>query len=249
MNTTATNTQYRIRIVHDSSAMNPFEDWDCEYPLMYESGRYNNDYSDGEIDRYLSDYLSYNQIIFHQKKILSLIDDEYLNQDVLAAEDKDEKVDIITDALRTYIEENIENKVNFCKEFNIKHYSSTSRGYSQGDWADVLIVPTQENANKLGYKIEDVTEEQLKATFNLFSNWMRGDTFGFIIEEKRRFTKIYENGDQYEDEEWEEIDSCFGFYGRGAEENGMIEYIDFEKLGMSRTQVIEIINDADVEYK
>ena len=241
--------EYRIRIVHDSNAMNPFEDWDCEYPLIYESGRYNKDYSDGEIDRYLSDYLSYNQIIFHQKKILSLIDDEYLNQDVLAAEDKDDKVNIIADALHTYINENIENKVNFCEAFNIKHYSSTSKGYSQGDWADVLIVPTQENANKLGYKIEDVTEDQLHATFELFGYWAWGDVFGFIIEQKREFTKIYANGDETEDEEWDEVDSCWGFFGDDPEKSGMLDYINYEDYGWSKEQAITMIEDAEIEYR
>lgn len=246
--TPTTENKFRIRIIHDSNAQNPFTDWDCNYPLIYESGRNGHDFSDGEIDRYLEDYLSYNQIIYHQKKIIEMLDNGILEDEITNSETTDEKVNLICDALSEFIRESIENKVTFCETFNVKHYNGSSTGYSQGDYADVLIVPTEENANKLGYKIEDVTKEMLQGTIKLFGYWIWGDVYGYIVEEKKHFRKFYDDGDETEDDEWEETDSCWGFYGRDAEENGMIDNIDFESMGMTRAEMIEMINDAEVEY-
>lgn len=254
MKATTTNpsetAQYRIRIVHDNSPSNPFEDWDCEYPLMYESGRNNTDgkdFSKGETDDYLKCFLTTNQIVYHQKKIWNMVEDfGYRNID--DAEDNDDKIEIITDSLHSFIDDSIDNKVQFCQEFGIPYYSAESRGYSQGDWAKVLIVPTPKNAEKIGYDLKKISKENMKSSFDLFTNWAWGDVYGFIIEEKRQFTKTYSNGDEIEDEEWEEVDSCWGFYGRNGAENGMTDNIDYQNYGWTKEQLIEMINDAEVEY-
>lgn len=247
--TPTTEKQFRIRILADTDYQNPFKDWDCEYPLMYESGRDEADFSEGEIDRYLEDYLSYNQIVYHQKKIISMLDNGILEDELPNCDTTDEKVNLISDALSEFIRESIENKVSFCENFKVKHYNGSSTGYSQGDWANVLIVPTEGNAKKLGYNIKDVTEEQLKGTFNLFGYWAWGDVYGYIIEEKKHFKKVYDDGEEEESEEWEEIDSCWGFYGRDAEENGMIDNLDWRLFSDDKQAVINMINDVDVEYR
>ena len=253
MTTTANNTaqgEYRIRIVHDIDSRSPFEEDEGIYPTMYEAGRGAfNDFSKGEIDEYLKYYLSENQIIYHQKKILALIDDDYLTENVKDAEDADDKTNLIQDALSDFISENIENKVSFCETFNILHYSGTSRGYSQGDAADVLIVPTPKHAELCGYNLEKVTKDQLHATFELFGYWAWGDVFGFIIEQKKDFTKTYANGDETEDEEWDEVDSCWGFFGDDPEKSGMLDYINYEDYGWSKEQAITMIEEAEIEYR
>lgn len=247
---TAISDQYRIKIIHDSDARNPFKEDDGNFPLIFESGRSNGeDFSEGEIDSYLQSFLSVNQIIYHQKRILKLLDDKYLNEDVKNAENSNEKLNLIGNALDGFISENIENKVNFCNEFKIMHYHGNSTGYSQGDWADVLIVPTAKNAKLLGYDLAKITERDLKCDFDLFGYWAWGDVYGFRIEKNRSFTKIYhDNGESLEDEEWEEVDSCWGFFGRDGERNGMIDNIDYSLYGWTITQLIELINDAEVSY-
>lgn len=245
-----TETKYRIRIIHNAYADNPFKDWDCNYPLMYDGGRnYGEDYSDGGIDQYLNNFLTDGQLIRHQKKILNLINDDYLNSDIEEAENKEEKIDILNDAIYNFLDESFSNKVKFCEEFNIVHYYGSSTGYSQGDWADVLIVPTPENAKYLGYKLEKITPQDLEGTFKLFGYWAWGDVYGYVLEELRTFKKVYDTGEECNDEEWEEIDSCWGFYGRDPEANGMIDNINYESIGIDKDSMIEMINDADVEYR
>ena len=48
----------RLRIWHDSNALNPFEDWDCEPAVMIDYGRNGNfDYSKGEIKSFIDKHL------------------------------------------------------------------------------------------------------------------------------------------------------------------------------------------------
>ena len=44
--------------------------------------------------------------------------------------------------------------------------------------------------------------------------WLEGDTYGYIVERFREYTKLYSDGSTEEGEEWELVDSCYGYYGR-----------------------------------
>lgn len=253
METTNTQTEqqkeFRIRLLHDNNPDNPFEDWDCLHPTMYDSGRDGNgDFSNGEIDKYLCDYLNFNQIIRHQKKILDLLDYESLKTDVKNAENVAEKVDLIYNELENFIGESIDNKVKFCEAFKILHYSGTARGYSQGDWADVFILPTPDFYKITGIDTKKHKKEDLKSTFKLFENWAFGDVYGFIVEEKKEFIKTYKDGSTESGHDWEFIDSCFGFYGTDWEKNGMIEVIQSEVQEWSKEEIKEILQNAEIEY-
>ena len=48
-------TKKRIKIWRDDYPMNPWTDWDCEPPLMYEGGRgvFPKDYSEGGIREFI----------------------------------------------------------------------------------------------------------------------------------------------------------------------------------------------------
>ena len=252
---TTTHTQaeqkkeYKIRLLCDNSPDNPFEEWDGLPSLMYDSGRDGSgDFSKGEIDKYLCDYLTFSHIIRHQKKILGLLDYEYLNIDVKNAENADEKVDLIYNDLEDFIRESIDNKIKFCEAFNILFYSGTARGYSQGDWADVFILPTPDFYNITGIDPKKHKKEDLKSTFKLFENWAFGDVYGFIIEEKNEFTKTYKDGSTESGHDWEHVHSCFGFYGTDWEENGMIEAIQSEVQEWSKEEIKEILENAKIEY-
>jgi hypothetical protein len=245
--------EFRIRLLHDNNPENPFEDWECLPPTMYDSGRNGkNDFSNGGIDKYLCDYLNFNQIIRHQKKILDLLDYESLKTDVRNAENADEKVDLIYNELEDFIRESIDNKIKFCETFNILHYSGTARGYGQGDWADVFILPSTDFYNITGINPKKHKKEDLKSTFELFENWAFGDVYGFIIEQKKEFIKTYvdgsADGSMESGHDWEEVDSCFGFYGTDWEENGMLEAIQSEVQEWSKEEIKEILENAEIEY-
>ena len=241
--------EYKIRLLCDNNPDNPFEEWDGLPALMYDSGRDGcGDFSKGEIDKYLCDYFNFNQIMRHQKKILNLIDNNYLNIDVKNAENADEKVDLIYNELEDFIRESIDNKVKFCEAFNILHYSGTARGYSQGDWADVFILPTPEFYKITGIDPKKHKKEDLKSTFDLFENWAFGDVYGFIIEGKKEYIKTYQDGSTESGHEWEFVYSCFGFYGSDWDENGMIEAIECDAYGWSKEEIKEILQNTEIEY-
>lgn len=62
-------------------------------------------------------------------------------------------------------------------------------------------------------KRREKVREWLEGEIELFDQYIRGDVFGFIVEE-----------------DGEEIDSCWGFYGEDPRTNGMSEYIDEELI-------------------
>lgn len=55
--------------------------------------------------------------------------------------------------------------------------------------------------------------------------WANGEVYGYVVEKLERFRRVYVNADGVElpsqevapiEEEWQEVDSCYGFYGYDA---------------------------------
>ena len=237
-----------IRIRKDTMGINPFKEWDCNHDLIFEGGRdWSEDYSKGEIDSFLSDYLSSNEITINMEKILNMMESvqrtpspyggydlDTFNEDYpLSDYTVQERTDQLHDMLTEWIAEDIENKVAFCEEFGITHYSSTSTGYSQGDWAKVFICWTPEFGKTCGPSYEDTTEENLKQTFKLFEQWAWGDVYCFTVEEE---------------ETGEVLDSCCGFYGDDWKENGIMEHIMSTIEDKTEEEVLAILEDIEIEY-
>lgn len=59
-------------------------------------------------------------------------------------------------------------------------------------------------------KYIDHAERILRGEVETLDQYIRGDVYGFIVE----------------DEEGNHIDSCYGFYGSDIKENGMMDYLD-----------------------
>ncbi len=202
---------FEIEIHLDTDYANPFEDWDGEFPLMYEGGRNmgEKDFSNGDIDRYLKYYLSDNQITRHMNKILTLI--EYYKGDFdcdypLGEWTKSERQDVLKDKLCEWTTESLDNRASFCSEFGIKHYYGSSTGYSQGDYVAVFICWTPEFGKITGHEYEDVTDKGLKGTKKLFDAWAWGDVYGYNIEELTGVSG-----------------SCGGYFGSDNEKSGLME--------------------------
>lgn len=202
--TTETYKGIDIDIYYDQDSMNPFKDWDECMPLIYKGNQTGEDFSNGEILDYLRNFLSYNQVRRHQTRILELIgeDLEEFREDY-PTDEYDRTEMIKDDILYSWLDDGLNNMVEFCKEFGIKHYNSTSKGYSQGDWADVFICWTPEFEEITGRSYESIEESDFKGAFDLFTAWAWGDVFYFVVEETG--------------------DSCGGFYGDDFEENGLME--------------------------
>lgn len=78
-------------------------------------------------------------------------------------------------------------------------------------------------------------EKYLRGEVKVYDQYLTGDVYGFVVEE----ADDYGLGDN-DDLDWNEIDSCWGFYGSDPFENGMAEHVDKE--------LHELLRDAEVEY-
>ena len=108
---------------------------------------------------------------------------------------------------------------NCAKNFVIKTWSSS--GYSQGDYLEGVAYTTKERFDKYcgfnskKYKTwQEQAIEIIDAEVEEIGMWAWGDVKGFVLEKKVSFTKVYDD-DECEDEEdyeWKEIDSCWGYF-------------------------------------
>ena len=103
------------------------------------------------------------------------------------------------------------------KDIYVNEYTLT--GYCQGDSVDVFAFCTKETLekrygrNEKAYKTwQDQADAIMKNEIDCINRWMWGDVYGYVLEKRKYFTKTYEDGDVEEDSEWEEIDSCLGYF-------------------------------------
>jgi hypothetical protein len=100
-----------------------------------------------------------------------------------------------------------------------------------------IYVSREKVREDFGWKrITKAREQQilayLKAEVETYDQYLRGDVYGFIVEE--RPAAVFDadgktvDVDVDDDELWEQTDSCWGFYGDDPFENGMTDYIDEE---------------------
>ena len=234
----------RVRVIYDSNAENPFEAWDGEPDVMCRYDRHVSDFSKGRIVEFIKYKPTNGQIIRHQAKLCEILelDLEYLNERQLT---KDEKADEIRWEITSNL--SIQQLGELCELFKIGYTQYTSRGYSQSDWSDVLIVLTDDFYKETGCDPKNA-ENILKGAAKLYDDWAWGDVFGFKLEECIPMVKLtredFEAGkfEEVEDEEeWNEIDSCWGFYGNDFETNGMKDHLPEE--------VWDQLKDVEVEYR
>lgn len=72
---------------------------------------------------------------------------------------------------------------------------------------------------------EEFWERRMRQEVETYSQYLEGDVYGFVLEKARGYiqTTLFEDGEVEEGEglEWEEVDSCWGFFGYDPAENGM----------------------------
>lgn len=96
----------------------------------------------------------------------------------------------------------------------VKEWSTT--GYSQGDYVEGIAFCTKERYTKMvstdttdwKTKIDALIDGEAKCI------GMWGDVKGYVLEEKISYTKQYHDcgREDEEDFDWEEVDSCWGFF-------------------------------------
>lgn len=235
---------YRIRAVRDDNAENPFEQWDGNWPIIvYYDGRlteYDKTKSgtalDSPLSRFGDEALVHNQIAIAELLGTTIrnvsIDYDY-------PEDSEEPVNYIWDAdiLRYAFERELESVYRsqmldvlaaLYDLLGIPNLCQTTRGYCQDNWAEVLVVATPEACVEFGHTYAPIGagqpdahiaawwEHQLQGTIDLYGAWAWGDVYGYVVE-----FAIYDEDGEVED--WEEVDSCWGFYGDDHHESGLEE--------------------------
>lgn len=112
---------------------------------------------------------------------------------------------------------NITNEWKFwSKDIFVKEWSTT--GYSQEDYVKGIAFCTKERYTKMvsnntsdwKTQIDKLIDDEVKS----IGMWMWGDVKGYVLEKKVKFVKKYEDEsrEDEEGEEWEEVDSCWGYY-------------------------------------
>lgn len=120
--------------------------------------------------------------------------------------------------------------------FNVGYREWSTRGYNQGDYIKGIAYVTKEKYdNEVCNKEGDWKEDCAKIIDNEVKSigmWMWGDVKGYALEKKVAFTKKYKDESREDEdcEEWEEVDSCWGYYEETDElikevmiENGLEE--------------------------
>lgn len=94
---------------------------------------------------------------------------------------------------------------------------STS-GYCQGDYAegiaycDIERYKAMRDADTKNWRKKAV--ESMEEDAKLIGKWMWGDVYGFDLEKRERFRKVYANPEKEDcdGEEWEDVDCCSGYF-------------------------------------
>jgi len=102
------------------------------------------------------------------------------------------------------------------KDIFVKEWSTS--GYCQGDYVEGVAFCTKEryakmvNTDTTDWKTKIDTLIDGEVVF--IGMWMWGDVKGFVLEKKVPFIKKYKDEERKDEEsfEWEEIDSCWGYY-------------------------------------
>ena len=67
--------------------------------------------------------------------------------------------------------------------------------------------------NEKSYKTwQEQADAIMEGEIDCINHWMWGDVYGYVLEERKNFTKTYEDGEVEEEFEWKEIDSCCGYF-------------------------------------
>lgn len=205
-----------IEIHRDDSPENPFTAWDCQPPILIDYDRSLHGYAGGDDLHGLPFLLMADwQISRHWRKIAEALDvadthDKDAREHAahynirLAAARRDLFGDALDD-LRRYGSRTdyMDALAELLTLAGIVTLRTSSTGYCQGDYADLLLAYTPDHAKACGDTLTDAEKlASLEADAQLYGYWAWGDVYGYVIS----------------DDEDDHIDSCWGFYGESDDE-------------------------------
>lgn len=210
---------HKIEVHRDFSPSNPFEDWDCELPILVahlHHARYNlHSYGvDDELSLVKLPHLERPVVLAHWRDILAELNLRNDWQGLLsfAREELRYPYDPLDRALaqaldEEYCDHSASDKLELLERvygwLGITAVLGSTTGYCQGDYAKVLAVATPEWIEKVGAPADSL-KRQCEYAIKLYGYWAWGDVYGYVIDS---------NGD-----------SCWEFYGDDHEESGLLEH-------------------------
>lgn len=227
---------YRVRMIQDCSPENPFTAWDGHWPMIVDHGRRNGGATEyGDIPCPLS-CLSDGQLVRHAAAIAKALDCDI---DAIRADCREEQLDERARGYRSirmadWLRDEFERALGDVSDSDklatlealfdiagIPCLNTCSQGYSQGDYADLLIVAPWETAKAFGWnkgKWRKLASNpaDMEGQADLYGAWAWGDVYGYVCE----FRPDPES-------EWEELEehgsSVWGFYGDDPAKSGLAE--------------------------
>jgi len=186
-----------LRAVREQSPENPFEDWDCNWPIIVRSSdrHSRNDVYDRRkgvsIDEPLLRFSD--DLLVHMQHRIAIVLGTTIRQLTEDHDDENRSTNYCRDAdlLRDGFNEELSCMTGsnqfaaWCGLYGllgIPALLSGTNGYCQGDHAQVLVVATPEACVELGATAPTV--EQLEDTVALYAAWAWNDVYGYVIEDQ-----------------------------------------------------------------
>lgn len=217
-----------VRAVHDDSPENPWDACDGQPPLIVYSDRSLDE--KGDVPNPLADMTD--SFIARNWRALCKIFDQ--SPDAAQERKSDYAYERIADAKRDLLDEWLDEIKpsrysghagdymvalgELCELRGWPSLSTSSHGYCQSDYAELLLIFSPAYAKEIGAawprsaKAKAEARKSLEADAKLWGAWARGNVYGFVIESADG-TEL--PGDC--------LDSCFGFYGDDMAESGLAE--------------------------
>lgn len=234
---TITYKSYQIKIAQDQDAQNPFEDWDCEPPLLTYSGcrhGYTKAYNGApETIREVLHLLPADTWTKAKRVefLTQFLRPSYTWREIAeCSREYDSLFDAVDELLSNGEGSKPEGWGSACIWFDLAEALlkwggipcsyEESNGHCQGDSTLCLVVLTPEWFKLSGCNPEN-SASICEATIELYSAWAWGDVYG--VSDIIAPGSLDEDGDETEGEELEE-GSCWGFYGSDHEKSGLMEH-------------------------
>lgn len=218
---------FTVKAIRDESAESPWEAWDGQPPLIVYYDRSLDE--KGDVPNPLAG-MSDSFIARNWRALCKIFDQA---PDAAQERKADYDFERIADAKRELLDEWLEEiKPSYsghagdymtalgelCELRGWPSLSTSSHGYSQGDYAELLLIFSPDYAKAIDAKwprtkaAKAEARERLKSDAKLWGAWAWGDVYGFVIEPS-------------DDSELPGgcLDSCFGFYGDDFTESGLAE--------------------------
>lgn len=212
---------FTVRAVRDNDAECPWTAWDCEPPILVNSGSNSglDAYGDNaEEIRNPLQFFSDGKLSRHWRAIAKELerDPDEIHREALDTQKHyggrlvDLKREAFSEILDDFANGNATDYFTALSRLfelaGIATLDGSSRGYVQSQWADVLAVALPSWVKASGAP-KSSHARQLAYAVKLFGFWAWGDVYGYVISEAGEETG----------------DSCFGFYGDDFAESGLSE--------------------------